>query len=998
MVLRRTLQLFVCLLIALTSHAAHAQQAAASTATTVHGVVTDPDSALIPGATVTLTPAKGKAIVVQSGNDGAYTARGVTPGTYSMTVTMTGFASFVRQNIHVAGQPVTIDVKMSLEMNTQQIQVTAQSAQVSVDSDSNASSTVIKGKDLDALSDDPDELSSELSALAGPAAGPNGGQIYVDGFTGGQLPPKSSIREIRINQNPFSAQYDRLGFGRVEVFTKPGTDKYHGNFSIQGGDKAFNTSNPFLGASNNQPDYHTIFMIGSVSGPINHFSSFTVGGSHRNIQDNSIVNPGGYYATSATDISPCQPGNQNCTYFTSYPEAARAVPHPQTRSDISPRIDLALGEKNTLTFRYQYEVNGVQNAGIGNTTLPKAGYNSDSNENTIQISDTQIVSSHVINETRFEYQRSTSSQNPLSLLPTLSVQGIFTAGGSSLGTQRSIQNHIEVQNYTSVALERHFMRLGGRLRTTGEDLTSEQGKNGTFTYSYLLDPCTDPNQTKRPSTCVANPTTTPCASANYMPNTYTSSYQCGTPGQYTVTAIKLDTVHGRTTDVGLYAEDDWKLKPNLTLSAGIRYETQNVINSNHDFAPRVSFAWGIPRKGGKSAVTVVRGGYGIFYDRFTLTNYLNTLQLNGTAQQKSTFINPGVTCTPTPPINCGSSTPNRATTYTLGNGIRSSYTMQAAVGVDQQLGRLGTVSVNYLNARGNHEFLTRNLFDATNASSPYNYQYQSGGVFRQNQLMFNGNARLHNINLFGFYAISFANANTSGAGFFPTSISNTKVDYGRATFAFRQFGVFGGSLNFPYRITASPFMIAQAGTPYNITSGLDPTGSSIYNARPYFVNGSSGNCANASDFSPTQTGSLTPVPINYCTGPANVTFNLRVAKVFGFGPKTGAAAAGGGDQGQNRRGGPGGPGGGNRGGGGGGGRGPGGPGGGPMGMGGANSGHRYSFTLGAQAMNLFNMVPYGTPTSSLSSPRFGQFTTLSTGPFSSQTAVRRIMLQASFNF
>jgi hypothetical protein len=328
--------------------------------------------------------------------------------------------------------------------------------------------------------------------------------------------------------------------------------------------------------------------------------------------------------------------------------------------------------------------------------------------------------------------------------------------------------------------------------------------------------------------------------------------------------------------------------------------------------------------------------------------------------------------------------------------------MQAAVGVDQQLGRLGTISVNYLNARGNHEFLTRNFYDPTIPgqavpTTDYRYQYTSGGVYRQNQLMFNGNARLHNINLFGFYAISFANANTSGAGFFPTSNTNTKADYGRATFAFRQFGVFGGSLNFPYRITASPFMIAQAGTPYNITSGLDPTGSSIYNARPYFANGSSGSCANASDFSATDTGGLNAVPINYCTGPANVTFNLRVAKVFGFGPRTGAAAAAGGPGGPGGQG----PGQGRRGGegGGGGGRGPGGPGGGgPMGMGGQSSGHRYSFTLGAQAMNLFNMVPYGTPTSSLSSPRFGQFTTLSTGPFSSQTAVRRIMLQASFNF
>src|SRR5207248_621697 len=161
-----------------------------------------------------------------------------------------------------------------------------------------------------------------------------------------------------------------------------------------------------------------------------------------------------------------------------------------------------------------------------------------------------------------------------------------------------------------------------------------------------------------PSACVTNPTTTPCNSANYIPKTYTSSYQCGTPGQYTVTKIVHDTVHGRTTDVGLYAEDDWKVKPNLTLSFGIRYEAQNIINSNHDFAPRLSFAWGIPRKG-KSPITVVRGGYGIFYDRFTLTNYLNTLQLNGIVQQKTTVINPGVACTPDHSENCGSPTTRR---------------------------------------------------------------------------------------------------------------------------------------------------------------------------------------------------------------------------------------------------------------------------------------------------------------------------------------------------
>jgi hypothetical protein len=244
---RATLKIALLFFIALTPMITIAQQ----TGATVHGTVADPESAVIPGATVTFTPASGKAMISQSQSDGTYTLRGVPAGTYSVTVTMAGFASFVRQGVKIAaGQSLTLDAHLAIEEQQQQVNVTASAAQVSVDADSNASSTVLKGKDLDALSDDPDELSSELTALAGPAAGPNGGQIYVDGFTGGQLPPKSSIREIRIriNQNPFSAQYDRLGYGRVEVFTKPGTDKFHGQFNLQGITSALNSGNPLLNA------------------------------------------------------------------------------------------------------------------------------------------------------------------------------------------------------------------------------------------------------------------------------------------------------------------------------------------------------------------------------------------------------------------------------------------------------------------------------------------------------------------------------------------------------------------------------------------------------------------------------------------------------------------------------------------------------------------------------------------------------------------------------
>ena len=969
---------------------------AAQTATTgiVRGTVQDPDTAIIPGATVTLLPVSGAPIPVTSGSDGTY--RLVAPaGTYTMTVSMPGFATLNKTGVRViAGQTVTVDAKLIVGEQTQIVNVTSDIATVGVDADSNASSTIIKGKDLDALSDDPDELQSELSALAGPAAGPNGGQIYVDGFTGGQLPPKSSIREIRINQNPFSAEYDRLGYGRIEVFTKPGTDKLHGSISTQGNTGGLNTSNPFLGSANNQPGYYTFFLMGNVTGPITKNSSFSVGGNRRSINNNAIIDPTAFFASSATSTTLCNPGDLTCGSFP-FPVSARAILQPQVRSEISPRLDFALGSKNVLTVRYQYEGGSNTNGGIGTNTLPTAAYNSDNSENTLQISDTQTVSSKIVNETRFEYQRGVSNQTAISTAPTLSVQGFFTGGGSSGQKFSSVSSHIELQNYTSIALEKHFLRFGGRLRSTGEDLTSTSGSNGSFTYSYLLDPCTDPSVTNKPAGCSTAANVVPCDPRNLTANNgnYFASYQCGYPSQFRQTKINAPTVHDRTTDVGLYAEDDWKLKPNLTFSYGIRYETQSRIHSNRDFAPRLSVAYGVPRGNGKPPITVLRGGFGVFYDRFALGDLLTLQQFSpaSPAQTQTTVLNPGINCGPVT-FNCGTGTAGKGTVYTPAANLRSSYTMQGAAGVDQQIGRLGTISVNYLLSRGNHEFLTR----LTQTAGAYNYEFDSGGVFNQQQIFVNANIRTKKVTMFGFYALGFANSNTSGSGFIPTS-NNPRVDYGRAAFNTRSFAVMGASYTAPFKISASPFLIARSGSPYNITTGTDVNNDSVFNDRPAFASGSSANCTNASTFTtPAAGSSYSEIPINYCTGPANFSFNLRLGRSFGFGPKLdGPVAANGGRNG--------GGGGGGRGPGGGGGRGGGmmpgmAGGGGPMGGGGASTGRRFNLNLGAQAQNLFNVVPYSAPVGTLSNPRFGTFTSIQGRPFSSGTAVRSITLQATLNF
>jgi hypothetical protein len=962
--------------------------------TRVHGTVTDPDGALIPGATVTLTPGIGQGVTAKSGPDGTYSVV-VPSGTYTVLVTMPGFASFSAINMKIPAVPsTTLDAKLQIGMQSQVVTVEANTVQLSVDPDSNQSSTVLTGKDLDALSDDPDELSSELSALAGPSAGPNGGQIYVDGFTGGQLPPKSSIREIRTNQNPFSAQYDKLGYGRIEVFTKPGTDKLHGYFQINGNTSQFNSQDS-LENGVYVPPYHTIFSFGSVTGPLSKTASYSAGGSYRAIQDDAFTNATLYAAAGSS--TPCAAGATTtssgapCVQTT----AQISTNTPQTRFEISPRLDIALGDKNVLTTRFQYEQNNRNNQGIGNFTLPSAAYIDSEKDAELQMSDSENFSARLINETRFEYERDRTTTTPLNTTPTVSVGGDFTSGGYSGQSSTDHQDHIEVQNYTSLQLKKNFIRFGGRLRTTREAQDSRGNTNGGFTYTSVLTPL---NCTSKPTqgTCVVTDPIT-----NVTSTVADNSYQSGVPSQFSLTQVNVPNVSFTLVDLGLYAETDWKVKPNFTVSYGFRYETQNHLSDHHDFAPRASLSYGL--FSGKGAPkTVLRAGFGMFYDRFGQGNVMTLAQENGKNQTIYTVDQVPAACTPNT-FNPGSATSvaactasatvNAATVYSTGAGLRTPYTTQAAVGADQQMGKFGTISFNFIHSQGAHQLATENVgYDVAAASSPNgkNYQYFSEGAFHQNQLTINGHVKTsQRISLFGYYALNSAHGDTSGAGSFVSTPYNLQADYGRTSFDVRQRLFLGGSITLPKFIQFSPFVIGQSGKPFNVTTGSDNNNDSIYNDRPYLVDASLANRAN-SQYVKTiagcgtfaepgyQTTAARVAPINACTGPALFTFNFRMTKTFGFGASTKPENPGGGS---------GGPGGHGHGGGGFG-----------FGGGGSSTGRKYNLAMGLQVQNLFNNQDLAPPIAVLSSQAFGQSTQVSGGPYTTNSALRRISLQASFNF
>src|ERR1700682_3011820 len=213
----------------------------------LNGVVTDPSGGVIAKAAVRLTTASGASLDTTTNRDGVYEFKGLAPGTYTVKAVAKGFAIFTQEDVQIlAGQIQRLNIALLIQMEEEKVEVSDSSTNVDIAPSNNAGMVVMQGKDLEALSDDPDELQSELQTLAGPSAGPNGGQIYIDGFTGGTLPPNGSIREIRINQNPFSAEYDRPGFGRIEILTKPGTDKIHGQFFGQFNKEIFNARSPLL--------------------------------------------------------------------------------------------------------------------------------------------------------------------------------------------------------------------------------------------------------------------------------------------------------------------------------------------------------------------------------------------------------------------------------------------------------------------------------------------------------------------------------------------------------------------------------------------------------------------------------------------------------------------------------------------------------------------------------------------------------------------------------
>jgi hypothetical protein len=304
------------------------------------------------------------------------------------------------------------------------------------------------------------------------------------------------------------------------------------------------------------------------------------------------------------------------------------------------------------------------------------------------------------------------------------------------------------------------------------------------------------------------------------------------------------------------------------------------------------------------------------------------------------------------------------------------------------------------------------------------YSYESSGIFKQTQLITNVNTRVNShVSVQGFYVYGQAHSNAQGL---PMDNYDARYDWGRAQFDVRHRAFIGGNIGLPFALVLAPFVTMSSGTPFNITTGNPFYGDGILNERPAFAPaGATPNGKNI--INPTINGksyllNITPVlgdpyiPVNYGDGPNQFSVNFRLSRSWGWGERN----TGGNPNQFGGPGGPGGPDGGGRGGFGGGRRGGGGGfgggfGGGPRGMGGfgnvGGTGKKYNLTATISARNAFNHVNLGQPNGVITSPFFGESTSLAGGGFGggpgggggfggsgSAAGNRRIELQLRFTF
>jgi Carboxypeptidase regulatory-like domain len=884
------------------------------------GTVTDQLEGLVINATVVAKDAQGKERTATSDASGHFEFRSLPAGNYEVKASAVGFTVREEKKVVVrAGATTNLDMPLSIEAVEQT--VTVDSKSVSTDSDRNGDAMVLRGKELEALPDDPDALTATLQSMAGPTQGDNAPQVTVDGFSNGRVPPKEAIREVRINQNPYSAENEYPGWGGIEIFTQPGSEKFHGGVNFNFNDESLNSRNPY---ANRRAPYQQRALNANLTGPIiPKRASFAFYMGHYVSDTNSIIN-----ATILDPVS-LKPTTFNQTLVT-----------PQDSNYFSIRGDLKINKKHTLvaTFDYGWFKQDLQ--GVGGFALPSRAYRSDSKNYSLQMTETAMINEKMINETRLQISHNISRQRAITGQAALNVSDSFFGGGAQVGSSSNQSDRFEIQNFTSWSKGNHFLKVGGRLRNVRVDSIAPSNFGGSYTFVGGTGPSLDANDQIIPGAPLVA-----ISSLERYRRTLLFQRQNLTPTQIRILgggATQFSIAGGdpeanvSQNDVSFYFQDEWKARPSLTVSPGLRYENQSNISSNLNLAPRIGFAWS-PIFGKKKIVTppvtppvtdaknstaaqpatpprmvvpsqpktVFRGGIGIFYNRISEDLILQARRFNGLNQQQFVVSDPAVLdlFPVVPPVNVLDAFAVPQTRRLLSPELDPNTSLRASISVEHQLAKDLKISIGYSRAQ------TTRTMRIVNINAPlggtYNPAVPTSGVRPLGNAtgnilenISNGhsvgeslnvglNGTLHKVSFWTSYSLNRNRNRDGGTSGSPFDAYDFSQEWGRAPYDVRHRFFGGANYQTKSGFSINTFIVASSGGTFNITTGRDTNGDTFFSERPAFATDLTKPgviITPLGAFDPNPLPGQAIIPRNFGRGPSYFTVNLGMSKTYKFGP------------------------------------------------------------------------------------------------------------------
>ncbi len=751
----------------------------------ISGTVSDSSGAPIPGASVAVRQRGGPvAGTVRTGSAGAFRLTGLPSGDFDVEAVSEGFAA---ERIPVtidARSPALLRITLKLAGIRQEVTVSEAATRVTTDASDNLDVITLDREMLDNLPIFDQNYVSAMSQFLDPGSISTGGvTLVVNGMEQKNIGVSASaIQQVKINQNPYSAEFSRPGRGRIEVITKPGSPVYHGTFNFLFRDYHLNARDPFAVAR--PPEQRRIYE-GSLTGPLGRSgkNSFLLS-ADREEQDLQAV----VFAFTPAGIV-----QQN-------------VANPQRDTEISAGLTHQLSDGHLASFRGTYHDATDRNRGAGGLVLASAGVNYRDREDELYYNDSLAITPKLLNQFRVLIGRQHTPATSVSSDPAIVVPGSFVGGGAQ-SDRLQTETHMNLNDIVSWSVGKNEIRTGINIPDISRrGLVDNSNMGGTYSFSTLQD-----YSQARP---------------------YSLIQQHG-DGR----VIFLETV------VGGFFQDEYRLRPNLTIAAGVRYDWQNYFHDNNNVAPRLSFAWA-PAKNRK---TVLRGGAGLFYDRTGPGPVFDLERYNGFRLKQIVLTDPSYPAVLDPATIAAAP----STLARLDPTVKIPYTAQFSLGVERQLYKGTTLSVTYWATRGVSLFRSRDV----NAPPPPDYlarpdpaigvyrQIESSGHLQSDSMevsfrgqvtrYFKGMAQYTLGRAYNDVGGSYLGGTRStGINSFPANNYDLSGEWSRADYDQRNRLNLLGTAHAAKYLDLGIGFFANTGAPYTETTGRDDYRTGYANARP----------------------------------------------------------------------------------------------------------------------------------------------------------------------